>query len=123
VVTTFPVTVPLSVNPGSMTEIEQVTDPGAEPFVTLFGGPPLNDKLVEVGMNTPVPPDENVRFAAFQVCAFARPLLMTKFPLSPLVQPEKVPVTEFGAFTGPAAKAGTAPAIAKAPAAARPATA
>jgi hypothetical protein len=74
-------------------------------------------------MNTPVPPDENVRCAEFQVvsaCVF--PLLVTKVPLSPFEQAKKLPVNEVGAFTG-LAKAGAAPANVKAPAATRPPTA
>jgi hypothetical protein len=74
-------------------------------------------------MNTPVPPDENVRFAEFQVvgaCEF--PLLVTNVPLSPLEQPKKLPVNEVGAFTG-LANAGAAPASVKAQAAAKPAAA
>jgi hypothetical protein len=63
----FPTTVPVRGNPSSLAEMEQLTDPWADPFVTGGCGTPLNVKVLPVGTKMPVPPPENVKCAAFNV--------------------------------------------------------
>jgi hypothetical protein len=99
----LPVTVPVRVNPAPSAEIEQVTDPGADPFVDGGGVKPLKVRAMAVGTKMPVPPVEKFRWAAFQVVgAWAFPLLTTNVPVSPFEQSKKLPVSEFGAFVGAA---------------------
>jgi len=68
--TIFPITVPDRLNPSRAAEMEQVTDPGAEPFVAFSVPDWPSNVMVRsniVGTSIPLPPDANVRWATFQV--------------------------------------------------------
>jgi hypothetical protein len=69
-------------------EIEQVTDPGADPLVTCTVCDwPSKVRSTAVGSNMPLPPDEKVRCATFHVLGFwAFPLLTRNVPVWPFPQ-------------------------------------
>jgi len=104
--TIVPVTTPDRVNPSCVAEMVQVIALGADPFVVwLVDVCPSKEKVRSsmVGTKMPVPPDENVRWATFQVvAACALPLSTTKVPVSPLGQ-SKVPDKPLGVCDGAAA--------------------
>jgi hypothetical protein len=104
--TIVPDTTPDRVNPSCAAEMVQVIALGADPFVAwLVNVCPSEVKVRSsiAGTKMPVPPDENVRWATFQVvAACALPLLTTKVPVSPLGQ-SKVPDKALGACDGAAA--------------------
>jgi hypothetical protein len=103
--TILPATTPDSVNPSPAAEIVQVIALGTDPLVAwLVNVCPPAEKVRSsvVGTKIPLPPDEKVRWATFQVVgAAALPLLTTNVPLTPLPQ-SKVPDNAVGAFDGAA---------------------